>query len=106
MPGCQPCSAAGYTPLGSGLEAKCIVPFVITPARNNFLKKPVLVIFFLLLPSRCHMESDSLIARSTMPVLLRHVHNGEPWDTPGNARLLLVSLATKKPTPHTPSLGC
>lgn len=34
---------SGYTPLGSGLEAKCIIPFAITPARNNFLKKPVLV---------------------------------------------------------------
>ena len=33
----------GYTPLGSGLEAKCIIPFAITPARNNFLKKPVLL---------------------------------------------------------------
>lgn len=34
---------AGYTPLGSGLENKVIIPYVITPARNNFLKKPVLV---------------------------------------------------------------
>jgi len=33
----------GYTPLGSGLETKCIIPFAVTPARNNFLKKPVLL---------------------------------------------------------------
>ena len=55
---------AGYTPLGSGLEAKCIIPFVITPARNNFLKKPVLV------SAICNANSSQLsLAAAAMTLL-------------------------------------
>ena len=75
---CQRVIFAGYTPLGSGLEARCIIPFVITPARNNFLKKPVLVgprIITCLDPELSRQwenHSAAAVTRSVMPLDLLH----------------------------------